>query len=199
MVVPMKTPTLPVIADTLVTPEDPSQARTGAAPYPERVRELAFEVWWLDAARNAELTARRLPGYLPEGYPPEQVPDARTIRRWAAKHDWAGEATARMRAVAPRVMDDWTAQLHALVPAAFQTWGAIITADPDVMRLPGPHVNAMLHASVRAIELAGVGLRNARQVGPEYTPAGQDVDVAAMGEAELTRYTRSLITGEDPG
>ncbi len=203
MVVPMETPmgppTLPVVADTADTPEDPSRARTGVPPYPERVRELAFQVWWLDAGRNADLTARRLPGYLPEGHPPGLVPDARTVRRWAARYDWAGEATARMRAVAPLVDDEARSRFDVIYLKGLELWDRILSLDPEVVGAHrGPALNALSHAAIRAAELGGAGLRNARLVRPGYAAPRPEVDVAAMSEAELTRYARSLIAGEDP-
>ena len=190
---------LPVIADTSDTSEDAAQARTGVAPYSDGVRELAFQVWWLDAARNAELTARRLPGYLPEDHPPELVPDARTIRRWAAKHDWPGEATARMRAVAPLVDDEARSRFDVIYLKGLELWDRILSLDPEVVGThKGPALNALSHAAIRAAEMGGAGLRHARMVKPGYRPEHQEVDVSQMTEAELTRYTRSLITGEDP-
>ena len=175
------------------------QARGGRGEFPARVRELAFEVWWLEAGRNASLTARRLRDHLPEGFPEELLPGDRVVRYWAAKDDWAGRATERMRHAAPLLEEDRLARFEVVVGKGLELWDRILSLDPEVVGAHrGPALNAITHAAIRAAELGGVGMRNARQVKPGYRPEHQDVDVSQMTEAQLTRYTRSLITGEDP-
>lgn len=91
-----------------------SLGRGRIAPYDERVREVAFELWWMvcdrDAAKVAAMLAedahyRELAGLEPD----DRAPDQDTIRRWATGNfknkGWDVEAHERMRKLAPHMLE----------------------------------------------------------------------------------------------
>jgi hypothetical protein len=154
------------------------------------------------ARRRQERRAHRrgaCPGYLPEGPPAESGPrraDDPPLGRPPRLGRRGDRPDARG---APLVDDEARSRFDVIYLKGLELWDRILSLDPEVVGAHrGPALNALSHAAIRAAEMGGAGLRHARMVKPGYRPERQEVDVAAMTEAELTRYTRSLITGEDP-
>ena len=96
--------------------------RGTVAPYSDKVREVAFELWWMecnrDAAKVAELLTtddywRDLAGLAPD----DKAPDVDTIRRWAhgnyraGKPSWEDESHKRMRELAPYMLEHGAVRL----------------------------------------------------------------------------------------
>lgn len=68
--------------------------------YPARVRDVALQEWAFTCGRDPVKTRAALKArQKDEGWP--CIPDARTIRGWAARDDWAGEAARMLRSIAP--------------------------------------------------------------------------------------------------
>jgi hypothetical protein len=74
--------------------------RTERAEWPEDVRELAFEVWMLQAGQNASQVARILAGDYAVRV------SARTVQDWERRYEWARVKVERLAEFAPAIRDD---------------------------------------------------------------------------------------------
>jgi hypothetical protein len=68
--------------------------------YPNRMRDLAFQLWAFKCSRRLTCVADELAAVgRAEGW--ECTPGERTLRHWATKGDWQRAATEALRSVAP--------------------------------------------------------------------------------------------------
>lgn len=92
------------------------------APYGDAVREVAFELWWMECNRDAVKVAELLatdPYWrdLAQLGPDDRAPDVDTIRRWAhgnyraGKPSWEDESHKRMRELAPYMLEHGAVRL----------------------------------------------------------------------------------------
>lgn len=123
--------------------------------YDERVRGVAFQVWWLAAGRNARRTATTLERYLPPGYD-GPIPDERTIRRWVREGNWSLMASERMKQAAPDLMDRWVEQMHELVPAAIDIYAGILLRDKTFAKQTGAQTMPQQLTATIVLERSGV-------------------------------------------
>lgn len=182
-----------VPADTTDDHEHGRQPSYVATIYPPRVRELAFEVWWLVAGRNAKRTAQLLPGYLPEDA--ESKPDERTVRRWCRDEGWSVRARDRQRAMAPHLAEEWAEQLHGMIPLAMQVVGRILSGDPELVNQKGPTVMAQQTTALELLKMVGADQAAFVGRGKPIYAEGKAKDVADMSADEMVRYHREVVSG----
>lgn len=100
--------------------------RRTVVEYTDQVREVAFELWWLECGRNCAMVASKLAtdpvwreqAGLQEG---DTAPSHDSIQRWAISGEWADEAHRRMRQMAPHMLERGAVALVYAFPESVNT------------------------------------------------------------------------------
>jgi hypothetical protein len=100
--------------------------REDVGKHPETVREVAFELWWLECSRNPKQVAEKLAtdkvwreqAGLAEG---DKGPSDDSIRRWAVSEGWSDLAYERMAAAMPHMLAKGSVELIYSFPEAVRT------------------------------------------------------------------------------
>ena len=100
--------------------------RLDVGRFPDRVREVAFELWWIECDRDPVKVASRLrddvlcreqAGLAVD----DKTPSDDSIRRWSKDEAWADEAHRRMRQMAPHMLERGAVALVYAAPDAVNT------------------------------------------------------------------------------
>ena len=92
----------------------------------DQVRDVAFELWWLECSRDVMQVTKKLAedpiwreqAGLAEG---DKGPSDDSIRRWVKDEGWADEAHRRMRKLAPNMLERGAVALVYAFPSAVNT------------------------------------------------------------------------------